>query len=107
LLPDYPWVLDYLGPMYGPGQIFTSFNNFNLTQMTNLFNEAVVDSASNNVSGLVTVTNLMNELANQIVMYQWTLNPEYFYVMTSNVHGFLYNPSLPIQPTGYYFATMY
>jgi len=107
LLPDYPWILDYVTPMFAPGQIFTSFNNFNLTQMATLFAEAQKASASNNVSGLVAITNQMNILSNQIVMYQWTLNPEYFYVMTSNIHGFFYNPSLPMQPTGYYFATMY
>ncbi len=107
LLPDYPWVLDYIGPMFPPGQIFTSFNNFNLTQMSQLWSELQKVSAANNVSGVVSISNEMNSLANQIVMYQWTLNPEFFYVMTSNIHGFFYNPSLPLQPTGYYFATMY
>jgi hypothetical protein len=36
----------------------------------------------------------MNTLANQAVMYLWTWYPQFFYVMTSNIQGWYWNPSL-------------
>lgn len=103
---DYPWVVDFLGPMLAPGQLYFSVDHWNLTEMANLYGQAVTANSKENVSGLIAVNSAMNTLANQEVMHLWTIYPRYYFVMTSTVHGFYYNPSLDMQP-GYYFATMY
>ena len=91
---DLPWVTDYLGPMYAPNNLFTAIDGWNLTQMAVYYNEAVEATNSNNVTGVLQASTAMNELANQGVMYLWTFYPESFYVMTSNIHGVFYNPSV-------------
>lgn len=101
---DYPWVLDFTAAMYAPGHIYTIPNGWNLTEMQNLYNQAVQANSQNNISGILSVTNAMNVLANQQVMYLWTIYPEFFYAYTSNVHGVYYNPAL-LAP--YDFSTMY
>jgi hypothetical protein len=108
---DYPWVLDFLGPMFAPGQSYTNPDGWNLTEMSTLFREAVAANSAGNTSGLIEVSNKMNELANSIVMYLWTFNTINFITMTSNVQGFYYNPSLNPAGSGgvgpQYFATLY
>lgn len=103
---DYPWVLDYLGPMYAPGNTYPEPDGWNITIMGDLYNQAVMASEIGNLTGLVKVTNLMNQIANNMVMYLWTFYPLNFYVMTSNIHGFFYNPSS--MPAGsFYFVYLY
>ena len=91
---DYPWVIDFLGPMYAPGQAYTAPDNWNLTQMATLFSQAQNASSHNDIKGLIEASNAMNMLANQEVMYLWTLNSVDYMAMTSNVQGFKFNPSL-------------
>ncbi len=91
---DYPWVVDFLNPMYAPGGAYTAGDGWNLTSMFNLGQQAVAATAIGNNTGLVKVTNLMNQIANQNVMYLWTQYPIEFLAMTSNVQGFYFNPSL-------------
>jgi ABC-type transport system substrate-binding protein len=108
-IEDYPWSTDFTGAMFAPGGSYSGPGNWNLTEMGNLNNQATQDSASGNNSGLVIVTNLMSELANQEVMYIWTFYPEYAWpnsvvgVFTSNVHGYYNNPEL----NGMYWALLY
>jgi len=108
---DYPWVLDFLGPMFAPGQSYTNPDGWNVTQMSVLFQEAVSANSAGNTTGLIEISNQMNQLANSMAMYLWTFNTINFITMTSNVHGFYYNPSLnPAGPGGVgpeYFATLY
>ena len=103
---DYPWALDFVGPLITPGNAWYSIQSFNLTRMTDLYQQAVAYSHSGDDAGLVRVSNEMVALANQEVMSLYEIYPAYFLVMTSNIHGYFYNPSEPMQP-GYYFATMY
>ena len=98
---DYPWALDFL-VMYAPAQGFTAPDGWNLTQMGTLYQDALKASSSNNVTALVHYSDEMNLLANQEVMYLWTIYPANFVVMTSNVHGYYYNPGL----WGIYFAAL-
>ena len=102
---DYPWALDFVGPLITPGNAWYSIQSFNLTQMTTLYKQALADSHSGDNAGLVTVSNQMVALANSEVMSLYEIYPAYFFVMTSNIHGYFYNPSMQMQP-GYYFATM-
>jgi len=108
---DYPWVLDFLGPMYAPGQSYTGPDGWNISALAQLFLQAQHENSIGNISGLIKISNEMNRLANQMVMYLWTFNTINFITMTSNVQGFYYNPSLnPAGPGGVgpeYFATLY
>ncbi len=106
---DYPWATDFLSNLYAPGYAYPGIDNVNLTQMAVLNAEAVEATTNNNFTGVVTLSNQMNQLANQAVLYLWTFYPALAWtnsaigVFTSNVQGFYYNPSL----NGMYFATMY
>jgi len=91
---DYPWVTDFLTGMYSPTANYGSYDHWNLTAMNSLTTQMLAASASNNSTGLIKVAGLMNELANQQVMYLLQLYPAAFTVMTTNVHGFFFNPSL-------------
>lgn len=104
---DYPWVTDFLGPMYAPGQIYSISDGWNITEMGTLYASALNASARGDTRTLVQVTNEMNALANREVMYLWTFNPDAYSVMTSNLHGFFFNPALAQEPTGFYFASLY
>jgi len=109
---DYPWALDFLGPMFAVNAAgFAAADNWNLTQMTNLYGQAAKATSSNNVSGVVTVSNAMNELANQEVMYLYTFNPVSSFAssfsaispITSNIQGYYFNAAT----SGIYYAALY
>ena len=70
--------------------------------MGDLYTSALAASSSNNITSLVQYSDAMNALANKEVMYLWTLYPANFLVLSSNIHGYTYNPSL----WGIYFATL-
>jgi hypothetical protein len=103
---DYPWALDFVGPLISPGNTWYAIQGYNFTAMTKLYQQAVMYSHSGDDAGLVRVSNQMVALSNQAVMSIYEIYPAYFIVMTSNIHGYFYNPSQPMTP-GYYFATMY
>jgi len=108
---DYPWVLDFLGPMLAPGQAYTGPDGWNVTSLATLFSQAVAANSRGDITGLINISSQMNEIANQEVMYLWTFDTTNFITMTSNVQGFYYNPSInPAGPGGVgpeYFATLY
>jgi hypothetical protein len=101
-LEDYPWVLDFLTPIYGPGSVYPQADGWNTNAMRTLENQAVSADASGNIPALIAASNAMNTLANKQIMYLWTFYPEGFWAITSNVHGVFENPSL----SGLYFATL-
>jgi len=90
---DYNWVVDFTGAMYAPNQAYPGPDKWNLTEMGVLYSQQIQDTASGNTTVLVETTQLMNEIANQGVMYLWTIYPLNILVMTANVHGFEYNPA--------------
>jgi ABC-type transport system substrate-binding protein len=108
---DYPWVTDFLGPMYAPSQTYPGPDGWNILQMRNLFRQSVRATSTGNITGVVAASDAMNRLANNMVMYLWTFYTTNFFTVTSNVHGFLYNPSLSTSGGGgvgpEYFATFY
>jgi hypothetical protein len=101
---DYPWALDFLLPLYNPFNAFPLSTGWNLTAMANLYSQGVAASSTGNISGVVAVSGMMNQIANNAVMYLWTVYPEFSQPMTSNVHGFNYDPA--IYGTLQYFATL-
>jgi len=103
---DYPWALDFVGPLISPGNTWYAIQGFNYTAMGKLYQQAVAASHSGDTATLVSVSNQMVAISNNAVMSIYEIYPSYFVVMTSNVKGYFYNPSEPMTP-GYYFATMY
>lgn len=107
---DYNWVVDFTGAMYAPYQSYPGPDHWNLTEMENLYQQQVTDTATNNVTGVIQAAQLMNEIANQGVMYLWTIYPLNILVVTSNVHGFVYNTASSTDAGGdalEYFYTLY
>jgi len=90
---DYNWVYDFTSAMYPPGGTYPAPGHWNLTIMQNLIAQQTAATSANNITGLVKTTQLMNEVANNAVMYLWTIYPLDITVMTSNVHGFQFNPA--------------
>jgi ABC-type transport system substrate-binding protein len=93
-IDDYPWVNDFLGAMYGPGGSYPGPDGWNITALGNYWNQAQAASSSDNITGLLKVTQAMNVLANNMVMYLWTTHTYGMLAMTSNVKGEMFNPSL-------------
>ena len=91
---DYPWSIDFLGPLYAPDNVFTYPAGWNIAEMGNLYNQAVEATSVGNITGVVQASDAMNVLGNQLVMYLWTIYPEFFQPVTSNVHGLTYNPGI-------------
>lgn len=105
---DYPWSVDFLSAILAPGHDIPILADFNLPAMGQLYNEVVNASATGNIQALLKASSEMNALANQEVEYFWAYYPLEFFPMTSNVHGFFWNPSLSSMYGGVeYFATLY
>lgn len=101
-LDDYPWVNDFLLPMLSPIGFYPQVDGMNYSALATLSQQATSDNAVGNTAGLVTVSNQINAFGNNEVMYLYTSYIPAFTVMTSNVQGFYYNPSI----NGMYFAAL-
>lgn len=110
-IDDYPWAIDFLGPMFAPYGAYTAGDGWNLPRMQTLYQQAVDASARGDIPGIVAASNAMNTLSNQEVQYLWQVYPVNFVTMTSNVQGFYFNPSLSTAAASgvgpEYFATLY
>lgn len=104
---DYPWSLDFLGPILSPGGIYTGPGGWNLNEMGTFWSEAQQASATGNDSGVVAATNAMAALSNKDVSDIWTFYPDIYMVMTSNVQGFYFNPAIYTTGEPQYFAALY
>jgi ABC-type transport system substrate-binding protein len=109
---DYPWTIDFLGPMFAPSQTYPGPDGWNIPALGTLYHDAVNASGTGDVARLISDSNSMNTLANQAVMYLWTFYPlggwdgtsDAVVTFTSNVAGWTWNPS--VQPDGPYFAAL-
>jgi peptide/nickel transport system substrate-binding protein len=100
---SYNYVTPTLDSSLAPGGLAPGSQRWNITALTPLYNQAVVDTQDGNTSGLVKISSQMLEISNQEVQTIWTIFPENFYATTSIIHGVYYNSGeLGI----YYFATM-
>ena len=101
---DYPWAIDFSGPMYKPAGDYPAPDGWNVPEMGTLYQDQVNASASGNLARVASDMDAMNTLANQAVMYLWTDYPGFFWVMTSSIQGFYFNPTLGA--SGPLFATL-
>jgi ABC-type transport system substrate-binding protein len=98
---DYPWSTDMLAIAYPAGHVYPAANGWNITEFNTLYSQLLNADATGNAAENVAISNKMNSLANQDVMYLWTVYPTAFEVFTSNIKGVYFNPVLLY---GYYFA---
>ena len=103
---DYPWALDFLGPILSPGGIYTGPGGWNTNQMGQYWAQAQQANAQGNMTALVQAINGMQALGNQQVSDIWTFYPEIYMVMTSNVQGFYFNPAIYTTGEPQYFAAL-
>ncbi len=104
---DYPWSMDFLGPILAPGGVYTAPGGWNLAQMGALWDQANTANAAGDNAGVVAASVAMAKLGNQQVMDICTFYPEIYMVMTSNVHGFYFNPAIYTTGQPQYFAALY
>ncbi|HKT21785.1 MAG TPA: ABC transporter substrate-binding protein, partial [Nitrososphaerales archaeon] len=104
---DYPWSMDFLGPILSPGGIYTAPGGWNTVEMGNLWAQAQAANSVGDAAGVASYTNQMEALATKQVMDICTFYPEIYMVMTSNVHGFYFNPAIYTTGEPQYFAALY
>lgn len=104
---DYPWSMDFLGPIASPGGIYTGPGGWNIAQMATYWSEAQAANAAGNDTGVAQETNNMASLQNKLVMDIWTFYPDMYTVMTSNVQGYYFNPGIYTTGEPQYFAALY
>ncbi len=103
---DYPWALDFLGPILSPGGIYTGPGGWNTNEMGQYWAQAQQANEKGNMPALVQAINSMQALGNQQVSDIWTFYPEIYMVMTSNVQGFYFNPAIYTTGEPQYFAAL-
>jgi ABC-type transport system substrate-binding protein len=104
---DYPWAMDFLGPILSPGGIYTAPGGWNSQQMGKYWSQAQEANAKGDTTSLVQAINSMSALGNTQVSDIWTFYPEIYMVMTSNVQGFYFNPAIYTTGEPQYFAALY
>lgn len=78
-IADYNHVLNWLQPMYLSTGTYFSWNLWNITQLDDLYDEAVIADREGNITRLLEINDEMNTLANQILPYMvWWHDTEYF-----------------------------
>jgi ABC-type oligopeptide transport system substrate-binding subunit len=104
---DYPWSMDFLGPILAPGGIYTAPGGWNTAAMEALWTQANAANAAGNSSGVAKLSVEMAQLGDNQVMDISTFYPEIYMVMTSNVQGFYFNPAIYTTGQPQYFAALY
>lgn len=106
---DYPWALDFLSVILAPGGIYTASGGWSTKQMASYWSEAQLANSKlpAQMPTLIQVINSMLTLGNQQVSDIWTFYPSFYTVMTSNIHGFYFNPALYTVGQPEYFAALY
>jgi len=100
---DYNHVINWLGPMYLSTGTYFSWNLWNITSLDNLYWQALEADRVGDVAQLLNVNNQMNRIANDMVLYLWLWHPMAFFVGSSFLKGWYYNPALQ----GEYIASLY
>lgn len=100
---DYNHVTNWLGAMYMSTGTYFSWNQWNIPELDNLYDEAVAADAAGNAAELVRITNKMNRIANENAYYFWLFFEGDLFTRSSFLKGWYYNPALGVE----YFGTMH
>jgi ABC-type oligopeptide transport system substrate-binding subunit len=78
-IADYNHVLNWLQPMYLSRGTYFSWNRWNITQLDDLYAQAVAADEAADIATLLDINNQMNTLANELLPYMvWWHDTEYF-----------------------------
>lgn len=91
-IADYNHVIDWLLPMYYSRGTYPSWNLWNITVLDDLYDQAVEADKAGNFTKLAEITNQMNTLANQLVMYMVWWHDTDYEVRSSWLKGWYMNP---------------
>jgi len=91
-IADYNHVIDWLLPMYYSRGTYPSWNLWNITALDDLYKQAVEADKAGNFTKLAEITNQMNTLANQLVMYMVWWHDTDYEVRSSWLKGWYMNP---------------
>jgi ABC-type oligopeptide transport system substrate-binding subunit len=100
---DYNHVTNWLQSMYVSTGTYFSWNQWNIPELDNLYDEAVAADSTGNVAELVRITNKMNRIANDNAYYFWLFFEGDLFTRSSFLKGWYYNPALGVE----YFGTMH
>jgi ABC-type transport system substrate-binding protein len=91
-IADYNHVIDWLMPMYFSRGTYPSWNLWNITALDDLYKQAVEADREGNFTKLVEITNEMNQLANEMLMYMVWWHDREYYIRSSWLQGWYVNP---------------
>lgn len=78
-IADYNHVLNWMQPMYETHGAYPSWNQWNITALNDLYWEAIDADAAGDTAEILRLSDEMNTLANEILMYMvWWHDTEYF-----------------------------
>lgn len=95
-IADYPWVVDFMGPMMAYPGTYTTGDGMNYGYLNSLFAQAQAATGSGNNTGLVKVSQLMDQFTTQNVLYLYTFYTLSFNLFTTNINpaSVVQNPAL-------------
>jgi ABC-type transport system substrate-binding protein len=91
-IADYNHVIDWLLPMYYSRGTYPSWNLWNITALDDLYKQAVEADKAGNFTKLAEITNQMNTLGNQLLMYMVWWHDTDYEVRSSWLKGWYMNP---------------
>jgi hypothetical protein len=91
-IADYNHVIDWLLPMYYSRGTYPSWNLWNITALDDLYKQAVEADKAGNFTKLAEITNQMNTLGNQLLMYMVWWHDTDYEVRSSWLQGWYMNP---------------
>src|SRR5262249_49128144 len=105
-IDDYPWVMDFTASLLAPGGPQTAPSGYNFGELATAWQASLNASEKGDIPAILHQNSIMNQFSNNAVMYLWTYYPQTFDVVTSNINGISFNPSLYEIPVGFYFADL-
>lgn len=100
---DYNHVLNWLTPMYMSTGTYFAWNLMNYTVLDEYVTKALAAEARGDINGLLKYSSLANQFANDQVLYFYLFYPMTYFVRSSYLKGWYFNPAIAAE----YFAPMY
>jgi ABC-type oligopeptide transport system substrate-binding subunit len=90
-IADYNHLLNWLAPMYLSTGTYFSWNLWNLTRLDNLYHQAVIADRAGNITGLLSISDQMNAIANNGLTYMIWWYPTLQFARSTWLKGWYVN----------------
>jgi ABC-type oligopeptide transport system substrate-binding subunit len=90
-IADYNHVLNWLGPMYLSSGTYFSWNQWNLTRLDQLYDDAVAADQAGNIAQLLAINDEMNTYANEALVYMMWWYPTLQFTRSEWLQGWYVN----------------